>query len=188
MGNRAEPSAADAQGDQHGLEQHAGVWSSLGCLSSALEPASVTPGTWCTQRFWVSWISVLAPLTPSVEFAQQAMGVCHGVLLGTPAGRCGLSPGASLRGSHSAHIIQMCGLSHHPECVSLPDVPSMTRTEVSGGLAAIFVDTSDSIFFSIIHAILIGPCHFTGPAVQKLLPRSTIFSAKGQCALPARGV
>ena len=53
----------------------AALWGvELSCLSSGLEPASVTPSKCCTPPFWVFLISVLAPLVPNVEFSQESIG------------------------------------------------------------------------------------------------------------------
>ena len=69
--SRAEPQAADAQGDQCG----AALWCvELGCLNGGLEPASVIPLKVLYPPFWVFSINVLASLMPTGEFAQEPMG------------------------------------------------------------------------------------------------------------------
>ena len=70
--NRAEPLAADAKGDQRGMEQHFGVWSS-----------AVSAVVWTLLQLYLEncvlipsgsfLVNVLAPLLPSVEFSQEPM-------------------------------------------------------------------------------------------------------------------
>ena len=92
--SRAEPPVAGAEGDQHGIEQHSGVWSS-----------SVSAVAWNLPQLYLE----SGVLHPSGSFDKclctpaGKSGICPGacgwymaVLLGTPDGKCGISPGACL--------------------------------------------------------------------------------------------
>ena len=92
---------ADAKGDQHGMEQHSGVWSSA--LSSGLG---------LTQLYLESGV-----LYPSGSFDK---------CLGIPDGKWEISPGPYpwvvplCRHGYSDHVYR------YLRCVSLPDVSALT--------------------------------------------------------------
>ena len=92
--SRAKPLATDAKGDQHGMGQHPGVWSS-----------AVSAVVWSLPQLYLgscvlhpsgSLYNFLAPLMGSVEFAQELLyGWSHSVdtaVLVTCAGILGVFP------------------------------------------------------------------------------------------------
>ena len=93
---------ADAKGDQCGVEQHSGMWSS-----------AVSAVVWSLPQLYLE----SGILHPSGSFDK---------CLGTPDAKCGISPGAYL------WAVPLCshGCSDHMcrylRCVSLPDVSALT--------------------------------------------------------------
>ena len=70
---QAEPPVADAKGDQRGMGQHSGVWSSaVSAVVWNLPQLYLENGV--HPPFWVFSINVLAPLMPSGECTQEPMG------------------------------------------------------------------------------------------------------------------
>ena len=100
--NRAESPAADAKGDQCGMEQHSGVGSS-----------AVSTVMWSLPQLYLE--SCILDLSGSFDNC-----------LGIPDGKWGISPGAYLL------VVLLCrqGCSGHMcrylRCVFLPDVSALT--------------------------------------------------------------
>ena len=100
--SRAEPLAADDKGDQCGMEQHPGVWSS-----------AVSAVVWSLPQLYLD------------SGVLHLLGLSNKCLC-TYDGKCGISPGAFL------WVAPLCrqGCSGHMyrylQCVSLPDVSSVT--------------------------------------------------------------
>ena len=133
--SRAEPPAADAKGDQRGVGQPAGVWSS-----------AVSAVVWSLPQLHLG-SGVLHP--------SGSPDRC----LGSPAGKWGLCSGAHLwvgplcrRGcSDTWADMSPC----RRVCSDLGSLP--LEPKCHGRLAAVLVGTSDSILFYILYAVLIGP-------------------------------
>ena len=100
--SRAEPPAPDAKGDQRGVGQHSGVWSS-----------AVSAVVWSLPQLY---------LGSGILHFSGSLDKC----LGTPDGKWGLSPGTCLR------VVPLCrhGCSDYVcrylRCFSLPDVSRVT--------------------------------------------------------------
>ena len=122
---QAEPPVADAKGDQRGMGQHSGVWSS-----------AVSAVVWNLPQLYLE-NGVHPPLlglfdkclgTPDAKWGMYpgAYGWYTIALLNTPVGKCGISPGAYL------WVVPLCRpvcsglMCRYLRCVSLPDVSVLT--------------------------------------------------------------
>ena len=151
--SRAEPPAANVKGEQCGM---AALWCvELGCLSSGLEPVSVTPWKWWTPPFWVYSVNVLAPLLASVEFPQKPIcGWCRSADMATLTTCADMVSVSSYQTCLLLPHGQICLLARWVYC-DLGNFPFVSKC--CGWLTAILVDVSDCTLFYILYDVLIRP-------------------------------